>query len=163
MIKFKVGDKVKAKSTAGFRAGCKGMTVVAIEEGRVRVDPGRLYMYVSELELDETTPEPNYNDGKWHGWNGGECPVHPETVIEARWKSTIASQRGQAGYYGAGQWTWENNYSNHIIAFRVVKEHKEPREWWICKTDIGATFTLNTCPYEDTEWEEIIHVREVTE
>ena len=23
----------------------------------------------------------NYNDGRWHGWNGGECPVHPETVV----------------------------------------------------------------------------------
>ena len=24
----------------------------------------------------------SYNDGKWHGWNGGECPVHPETEVE---------------------------------------------------------------------------------
>ena len=21
------------------------------------------------------TDAPNYNDGLWHGWNGGECPV----------------------------------------------------------------------------------------
>lgn len=25
----------------------------------------------------------DYNDGKIHGWNGGECPVHPETVVMA--------------------------------------------------------------------------------
>ena len=22
----------------------------------------------------------DYNDGNWHGWDGGECPVHPESV-----------------------------------------------------------------------------------
>ena len=71
----------------------------------------------------------NYNDGKWHGWNGGECPVHPETVIEVRWKSDHATQRGQAGNFDrAGQWKWNNTYSNRIVAFRVAKEHKEPRE-----------------------------------
>ena len=26
-----------------------------------------------------------YNDGKWHGWNGGECPVHPKTVVDYLW------------------------------------------------------------------------------
>lgn len=24
----------------------------------------------------------NYNDGTIHGWNGGDCPVHPETVVK---------------------------------------------------------------------------------
>lgn len=24
----------------------------------------------------------DYYDGCWHGWNGGECPVHPETIID---------------------------------------------------------------------------------
>ena len=23
-----------------------------------------------------------YNDGKWHGWNGGECPVHPKSRVQ---------------------------------------------------------------------------------
>ena len=25
----------------------------------------------------------DYNDGGWHLWNGGECPVHSKTVVEA--------------------------------------------------------------------------------
>ncbi len=25
----------------------------------------------------------DYNDGNWHGWNGGECPVHPESMVKA--------------------------------------------------------------------------------
>lgn len=26
----------------------------------------------------------NYNDGKWHGWNGGKCPVHPESIVQVQ-------------------------------------------------------------------------------
>ena len=74
----------------------------------------------------------NYNDGKWHGWNGGECPVHP--------KSRIQVVRGN--HEGAHSVTWPANEfhqcnwtdvgkSHSIIAFRVVKEHREPREWWL--------------------------------
>lgn len=76
----------------------------------------------------------NYNDGKWHGWNGGECPVHPETVVEVRWRSDFAAQTGQAGKFNsASQWSWEEDNTNRIVAFRVIKEHREPREFWVTK------------------------------
>ncbi len=26
----------------------------------------------------------DWNNGQIHGWNGGDCPVHPETVVEYR-------------------------------------------------------------------------------
>ena len=29
----------------------------------------------------------DYNDGKWHGWNGGECPVHPESELKVWFQS----------------------------------------------------------------------------
>lgn len=82
----------------------------------------------------------NYNDGKWHGWNGGECPVHPETVVEVACGDGLA--RGEAKAHepwGEGEGT------QPIIAFRVIKEHKEPREWfgWI-----GAS---GHCEFFDTE------------
>lgn len=67
----------------------------------------------------------NYNDGKWHGWDGGECPVHPKTVVDAMtmlvWlPCSVASSIGG----------WEMPHDNPIIAFRVVKEYREPRECW---------------------------------
>lgn len=63
----------------------------------------------------------DYNDGKWHGWNGGECPVHPRTVIKA------VEEHGTR---------WEayadlNDWASFRGAFRVVKVHREPLTLWV--------------------------------
>ena len=72
----------------------------------------------------------NYNDGKWHGWNGGECPVHPETVVEV--------QYNRRETHTAKKFVWSHSLSNaDIVAFRVIKEHREPREWWLQRLDSG--------------------------
>ena len=69
----------------------------------------------------------DYNDGNWHGWNGGECPVHPKTVVEA-----IFDDGSGSGYPGpADCYIWDRW---HPIAFRVVKPYREPREGWVAAT-----------------------------
>ncbi len=71
----------------------------------------------------------NYEVGKWHGWNGGECPVHPETVVE------YVMVDGDKDTACAGAIEWSNDIPPDdwiVIAFRVIKEHREPREFWIC-------------------------------
>ena len=74
----------------------------------------------------------NYNDGKWHGWNGGECPVHPESWVE--W---IPMQEnivcGDPSNYNQSKdipWKLLPSDKYHVIAFRVVEQYKEPREFW---------------------------------
>ena len=67
----------------------------------------------------------NYNDGKWHGWNGGECPLHPETQGEF-----VFSDGSILRTKTAGEWEWDDVFLP-IIAFRVTKEYKEPREFWV--------------------------------
>ena len=62
----------------------------------------------------------DYNDGKWHGWNGGECPVHPETVVDTVWEN------GTRDGYKASGFDWNYEGPSRVIVFRVVKEHKEP-------------------------------------
>lgn len=66
----------------------------------------------------------NYNDGKWHGWNGlsDTCPVHEGSLVDVVYEGTIC--KGEK----AGDWAWGDEF---IGAFRVVKEYKEPREWWV--------------------------------
>lgn len=103
-----------------------------------------------------------YNDGKWHGWNGGDCPVHPKTLVE------IVVRKGGHRFNDAVEAErplWKhNNMSGDIVAFRVVK--RAPREFWIneysnycCahtskeKADKEATLVRLRC----------IHVREVLE
>ena len=91
----------------------------------------------------------NYNDGKWHGWNGGECPVHPESVVEVVTRS-YGPQKETSDYFG---W-WHGDHINPILAFRVVKEHKEPREAYL--KIISQTYitgeeveTLTICRHDD--------------
>ena len=99
----------------------------------------------------------NYNDGKWHGWNGGECPVHPKTEVETvslngDTRNTSRQQRL------AGDLLWGNPIVD-IVAFRVTKEHKEPREFWL----IGGQWTQHK-PFAEERieaGEKVIHVREV--
>lgn len=95
----------------------------------------------------------DYNDGKWHGWNGGEMPVHGDSIVEV-------SLLDQGTMHGedAIQWNWSTTPTSHIIAFRVTKEHKEPREFWVCPA--------TDCTFDDVSDKFVsgyIHVREVIE
>lgn len=93
----------------------------------------------------------DYNDGSWHGWNGGECPVHPETMVEVALENGIASGR-------ATGWDWDSE-SDPIVAFRVVKEHQEPREFYLNIHSMNAV-----TKHDHTVWGSgWITVREVVE
>ena len=69
----------------------------------------------------------NYNDGKWHGWNGGECPVHPKSVDDVVFDDGLAhisrTEKCAKGFCWGPVST--------IVAFRVIKEHREPKEYTI--------------------------------
>jgi hypothetical protein len=79
----------------------------------------------------------NYNDGKWHGWNDGECPVHPKTWVEVcgvEW----------SGEEVADVFDWEEGAGDPIVAFRVIEGYKEPRVLWALILD-------NTVVYSTTD------------
>lgn len=97
----------------------------------------------------------DYNDGKWWGWNGGECPVHPESEIYG------VEPRGIFWTTEAKNLCWKSFRG----AFRVTKEHKEPREFWLVPETAGYSSKVWTENPYTTRWhgEEIVHVREVLE
>jgi hypothetical protein len=70
----------------------------------------------------------DYNDGKWHGWNGGECPVDPDSEIEAYYFPDAASTGHPWQFVnvaGAKHWGFP-------CLFRVTKPAPpKPREWWL--------------------------------
>lgn len=68
----------------------------------------------------------DYNDGKIHGWNGGDCPVHPKTVVEY-WLRGGLIDNDPAGLL---KWQHGKNTAD-IIAFRVTKVHREPKMVWV--------------------------------
>lgn len=97
----------------------------------------------------------NYNDGKWHGWNGGECPVHPETMILGCFEDGVDYSAN--GSMPAGSYDWECDDDCAIIAFRVTKEHKEPREFWAVQDEDDVWIEVD-CTYKHA-----IKFREVIE
>lgn len=75
-----------------------------------------------KVEEPEVTTQ--YEVDKWYGWNGGECPVHPETVV-----SYLGLVSSGSVYYGetvAGKVYWKEG--TDIKVFKITDEYKEPRE-----------------------------------
>lgn len=83
---------------------------------------------------------PNYNDGNWWGWNGGECPVDPDAKVEC------ACANGPNGApiadlslmkRKAWSFDWDGSPSDNslaVIAFRVVKPAPpQPRTIYLCE------------------------------
>ena len=70
----------------------------------------------------------NYNDGEWHTWDGGKCPVHPKSEVEAVWHDPRMKNAGITGPRPAKVDNEPTLAWGHVVKFRVVKEHREPRE-----------------------------------
>ena len=81
----------------------------------------------------------DYNDGKIHGWNGGDCPVHPDSVISYWLRNELTSSNVEAGLC-----RWSHfNIDCDIIAFRVVKQYVELKTIWVNEYEDGcSTFNL---------------------
>lgn len=101
----------------------------------------------------------DYNDGKWHGWNGGKCPVHPESVVDYIWfdegdeAELCGTTKGRRADDAVG-WC-------QVVKFRVTKEHKEPREFWV--TPNGTVIQVGMLAAFGWTAEECLKVREVTQ
>lgn len=112
----------------------------------------------------------DYNDGNWHGWDGGECPVHPESVIDAVWPSTIDDKKSYRATKKAKDFPWFVGGPWKPFLFRVIKPYVEPpkpREFWINEYDwgFGGAFgsKADADEYAMSNLIRCIHVREVIE
>lgn len=104
----------------------------------------------------------DYNDGEWHGWPTGACPVHPESVVDVKF-----SDGEECKGYHAEDWNWD---TDKIIAFRVTKPYDEPpkpREFWINEypNEVGGAHSskADADEYAMNNRIRCIHVREVIE
>lgn len=72
----------------------------------------------------------DYNNGKWHGWNGGECPVNDDSIVEGMYLRGGAPAPESPVTDRAAHFDWDLKNANTLIAFRVVKAYREPRTFW---------------------------------
>ena len=107
----------------------------------------------------------NYNDGNWHGWNGGKCPVHPKTTVDLMMKDGGRFSDIPAGKIAPTHWT-----EGVVVAFRVIREHREPKVWWrvglhLHETEEKAQAFLNDLAlnYPTMDFGRIVKVVEVEE
>jgi hypothetical protein len=74
----------------------------------------------------------DYNDGSWHGWNGGGCPVHPKSVIDYVWHDVnLGHCIGGSVGLTANREACSGVAWGQVIRFRVTKPYREPREIWV--------------------------------
>ena len=118
--------------------------------------------YKGSLKMIESGVD--YNDGNWHGWNGGECPVHPKSVVDV-----CLIDRACVEGETAERWFWDKE-STRIRAFRVIKPYVEPpkpREFWINEYPNGKCYMFrNKADADECAPDNrirCIHVREVIE
>jgi hypothetical protein len=153
----------------------RGSNVVYRWRGKpdeVYTNDGRFWLSRADCNFDiigpwvETPVEPlvdykshsdaNYNDGKWHRWAGGECPVHPSSVVHATFLVGIGEPRTESR--AAHMFVW-GDCASPIVAFRVTKEYVEPpkvpREFWV----FPSSHIVRTDEPDDTTG--YTHVREV--
>jgi hypothetical protein len=65
----------------------------------------------------------DYNDGNWHEWKGGECPVERRALVQVLWV------RPEEGFMGgpysdvdwAGDLCWDHDGKADITDFRVIE------------------------------------------
>ena len=110
-----------------------------------------------------------YEVDKWYPWMGGKCPVHDKTEV-------ICMFRDGAKVQGlARQFSWSRSWSRpgvhcdiNIIAFKVVDEYNEPREWWALVSHQEGLSHIMFDTREEAEKkrnyrDEIVKVRELKE
>lgn len=76
----------------------------------------------------------DYNDGKWHRWNGeGMKPagVHDKSWVEFIWHEDRSNKLGRERMLAGWNSLDERPSWSNVLKFRVVREHKEPREFWV--------------------------------
>lgn len=75
-----------------------------------------------------------YVTGQIYGWNGGECPVHPETEV----KVWFRGYTGRTGYGAASEHSWRHeSEASDIVCFQVITPYAEPKVIWVNESKGG--------------------------
>ena len=109
----------------------------------------------------------NYNDGRWFSAEEGHefWPLHEKTMAYRLWRANETDME-RVDFGAVGSMDWKSQYGR-TTAFRVVKEYRDPREWWICGATAYTTEEAakaarsNGVTLANAHYYTVTHVREV--
>lgn len=74
----------------------------------------------------------------WIEWNGGGCPVPPETQVEVRLRNGHKPDIGKAGMRKWGR--VNGSHGSEIVAYRVREKAEAPRETALARQEGGGHY-----------------------
>jgi hypothetical protein len=109
-------DVLAAGGAIDARIAC-GAFADAIESAYVVVKNSQV-----AIDLINKGPQPDIaSDDVWIQWNGGDCPVLPDTAVEIRFRDGFTHRSNAAGH-----WKWIHcGGASDIDAYRVIKTQVE--------------------------------------
>lgn len=105
-----IGDIVVVLTILAAQHGVTIEDCIATAYNEIKDRKGRLIngSFVKEADLPKVG---------WIEWNGGECPVPEDMMVEVRFRAGDICDDKNGGY-----WTWRQyNCSSDIVAYRVVQ------------------------------------------
>ena len=76
-----------------------------------------------------------YVTGQIYGWNGGECPVHPEAEVNVWFRD------GGTSIVAGSFFRWgHSDDGGDIVCFQVVTPYAEPKVLWVNEYADGRGF-----------------------
>jgi hypothetical protein len=76
-----------------------------------------------------------YVTGQNYGWNGGECPVHPDTKVKIWTRAVLVCSGVDTD---AGLCAWEHKQDGmDIVCFQVITAYAEPKTIWVNEDESG--------------------------
>ena len=75
-----------------------------------------------------------YVTGQIYGWNGGECPVHPNTEVSVWFRGQSCQLALKASYLA-----WKHlDSGSDIVCFQVATPYAEPKVIWVNEYASGS-------------------------
>lgn len=116
------------------------------EKGSVQIYPEKALQLAAEINLSPDTP----TQGDWIPWHGGECPVHPDTVVEVKYADGVIIK----DLFGSFDWSITTTGVGKKEAYRIVTTYAEKPEAGIPVTSRKlmlsagemAMFVVGVCP-----------------
>ena len=85
-----------------------------------------------------------YVTGQIYGWNGGKCPVHPDTQVNVWFRGQRPEFSVKADYFAWKHCDTSFQSNGDIVCFQVITPYAEPKVIWVNEYADGSGTSYST-------------------